>query len=83
MKAKNYEGLLVDRNIEIFELEETIKVRNKEINELKKYQGMYFKKLRELDKIKKMLFSFYENANDHIRFEIDNILDEIYGIKRR
>lgn len=83
MKAKNYEGLLVDRNIEIFELEETIKVRNKEINELKKYQGMYFKKLRELDKIKKLLLNFYENSNDHIRYEIDNILDEIYGIKRR
>ena len=45
--------------------------------------GMYYKKVKELDKIKRMLVGLYENSNDHVRYEIDKILDEMNGVKNR
>lgn len=47
------------------------------------YIAMYYKKVKELDKIKRMLIGLYENSNDHIRYQIDEILDEMNGVKRR
>ena len=76
-------------NIEIFELEQKLKKLQQENSKLKEdngknrmYIAMYYKKVKELDKIKRMLLSLYENSNDHIRYEIDKILDEMVGIKR-
>ena len=65
-----------DLNIEIFELEQ----KNKK---LQMYVGMYYKKVKELEKIKRMLQSLYENSNDHVRYQIDEIFGELEGIKRR
>ena len=48
----------------------------------KMYIGMYYKKVKELEKIKRMLLGLYENSNDHVRYEIDNILDELSGTRR-
>ena len=62
-------------NVEIFELEQ----KNKKLH---MYVGMYYKKVKELEKIKRMLQSLYENSNDHVRYEIDNILDELSGTRR-
>ena len=77
-------------NIEIFELEEKCKKITQENNKLKEsnnkirmFVGMYYKKVKELDKIKRMLLGLYENSNDHVRYEIDNILDEMNGVKNR
>ena len=74
MKNKNYEGLLVDRNIEIFELEEKIK-------ELAKYQGMYFKKLKELEKVRRIIKENLELLPDQVKYNFQNLLDELSGIK--
>lgn len=63
-------------NVEIFELEQTNK-------KLHMYVGMYYKKVKELEKIKRMLQSLYENSNDHVRYEIDEILNEMNGVKIR
>ena len=65
-----------DLNIEIFELEQ----KNKKLH---MYVGMYYKKVKELEKIKRMLLGLYENSNDHVRYEIDKILDEMNGVKIR
>lgn len=85
-KIRNYTDEL---NIEIFELEQKVKKLQQENNKLKEdtgrnrmYIAMYYKKAKELDKIKRMLIGLYENSNDHIRYEIDKILDEMAGIKR-
>ena len=85
-KIGNYTDSL---NIEIFELEEKCKKIQQENTKLheensksRMYIAMYYKKVKELDKIKRMLLGLYENSNDHIRFEIDKILDEMVGIKR-
>ena len=74
MKNKNYEGLLVDRNIEIFELEEKIK-------ELAKYQGMYFKKLKELEKVRRIIKDNLDLLPDQVKYNFQNLLDELSGIK--
>lgn len=86
-KIGNYTDSL---NIEIFELEEKCKKITQENNKLKEsnnkirmFVGMYYKKVKELDKIKRMLLGLYENSNDHIRYEIDNILDEMNGVRKR
>ena len=70
-------------NIEIFELEQKCKKLEQENNKTKMYIGMYYKKVKELDKIKRMLIGLYENSNDHVRYEIDKILDEMNGVKNR
>ena len=69
-------------NIEIFELEQKYKRLEEQHNKVKMFVGMYYKKVKELDKIKRMLEALYENSNDHVRYEIDKILDEMVGIKR-
>ena len=74
MKNKNYEGLLVDRNIEIFELEEQVK-------KLTIYKAMYFKKKKELERVKQLLNQLLMNANDSVYYEIKKILDEMEGTK--
>lgn len=86
-KIGNYTDSL---NIEIFELEEKckkIQQENTKLHEenskIKMFIEMYYKKVKELDKIKRMLISLYENSNDHIRYEIDKILDEMNGVKNR
>ena len=86
-KIGNYTDSL---NIEIFELEQKCKKITQENNKLKEsnnkirmFIGMYYKKVKELDKIKRMLVGLYENSNDHVRYEIDNILDEMNGVKNR
>ena len=70
-------------NIEIFELEQKCKKLEQENSKTRMYIAMYYKKVKELDKIKRMLIGLYENSNDHVRYEIDNILDEMNGVKRR
>ena len=72
-----------DLNIEIFELEEKCKRLEKENNKFLMYVGMYYKKVKELDKIKRMLISLYENSNDYVRYQIDEIFGEMEGILRR
>ena len=74
MKNKNYEGILVDRNIEIFELEEQVK-------KLSIYKVMYFKKKKELERVKQLLNQLLMNANDSVYYEIKKILDEMEGTK--
>lgn len=74
MKNKNYEGLLVDRNLEIFELEEKIK-------KLSVYRVMYFKKQKDLERIKQELKRIKEKATDEIQYEIQKLLDGIEGVK--
>lgn len=69
-------------NIEIFELEQKYKRLEEIHNKERMFVGMYYKKVKELDKIKRMLENLYENSNDHVRYEIDKILDEMVGIKR-
>ena len=71
-----------DLNIEIFELEQKCKKLEQENNKTKMYIAMYYKKVKELDKIKRMLLSLYENSNDHIRYQIDNIFGEMEGIRK-
>ncbi|MBR2652302.1 MAG: hypothetical protein IKE91_06175 [Clostridia bacterium] len=70
-------------NIEIFELEQKVKKLEQEINKTKMYIGMYYKKVKELEKIRRMLKGLYENSNDHVRYEIDKILDEMNGVRKR
>ena len=70
-------------NIEIFELEQKCKKLEQDNKKTSMYVGMYYKKVKELDKIKRMLIGLYENSNDHVRFEIDNILNEMNGVKIR
>lgn len=74
MKNKDYEGILVDRNIEIFELEEQIK-------KLNIYKLMYFKKKKELERIKQLLVHLLEIANDSVYYEVNAILQEMEGTK--
>lgn len=74
MKNKNYEGLLVDRDLEIFELEENVK-------QLTKYQAMYFMKLKELDKVKRLIKDNLELLPDQVKYNFQNLLDELTGIK--
>ena len=76
-------------NIEIFELEDKCKKIQQENAKLqeenkktKMFVAMYYKKAKELDKIKRMLLSLYENSNDHVRYQIDEIFGEMEGIKR-
>lgn len=70
-------------NIEIFELEQKVKKLEQDNKKTSMYVGMYYKKVKELDKIKRMLIGLYENSNDHVRYEIDKILDEMNGVKNR
>ena len=74
MKNKNYESLLVDRDLEIFELEDKIK-------QLQKYQGMYFMKLKELDKVKRIIKDNLELLPDQVKYNFQNLLEELSGIK--
>ena len=78
---KNYEGLLVERNIEIFELEEKIKIFENENKELRKYQGMYFKKLRENEKMKRIIKENITLLPDQVKYNFQNLLEELSGIK--
>ena len=71
-----------DLNIEIFELEQKCKKLEQENSKTRMYIAMYYKKVKELDKIKRMLLSLYENSNDHIRYQIDNIFGEMEGIRK-
>lgn len=80
-RINHYEGILVDRNIEIFELEEKIKRLNLENNELKKYQGMYFQKLREYTRLKNILKKNLESIPDYLKYELKDVLEELFGIK--
>ena len=62
-------------NIEIFELEEKVKKNAM-------YVGMYYRKVKELDKIKRMLMGLYETSNDHVRYEIEKIINEMDGVRK-
>lgn len=79
-KINNYTD---DLNIEIFELEQKVKKLEQINKKTSMYVGMYYKKVKELDKIKRMLIGLYENSSDHVRYEIDEILDEMNGVKIR
>lgn len=74
MKNKDYEGILVDRDVEIFELEE-------QIRKLTIYKAMYFKKKKEIERIRQLLRQLLNVANDSVYYEIKNILDEMEGTK--
>lgn len=71
-----------DLNIEIFELEQKVKKLEQANKKTTMYVGMYYKKVKELNKIKAMLLGLYDNSNDHIRYQIDEIFGEMDGIKR-
>ena len=73
---------VVELNIEIFELEQKVKKLEQDNKKTSMYVGMYYKKVKELDKIKRMLIGLYDNSNDHVRYEIDNILDEMDGVRK-
>ena len=79
-KINNYTD---DLNIEIFELEQKVKKLEQVNKKTSMYVGMYYKKVKELMKIKRMLIGLYENSSDHVRYEIDEILDEMNGVKIR
>ena len=72
-----------DLNIEIFELEQKVKKLEQVNKKTSMYVGMYYKKVKELMKIKRMLIGLYDNSSDHVRYEIDEILDEMNGVKNR
>ena len=46
-------------------------------------RNYYYKKVKDLEKIRRMLVGLYENSNDHERYEIDKILDEMNGVRKR
>ena len=68
-------------NIEIFELEQKVKKLEQVNRKTSMYAGMYYKKVKELMKIKRMLLSLYENSNDYIRYQIDDIINEMDGVR--
>ena len=70
-----------DLNIEIFELEQKVKKLEQINKKTSMYVGMYYKKVKELMKIKRMLLSLYENSNDYIRYQIDDIMNEMDGVR--
>lgn len=70
-----------DLNIEIFELEQKVKKLEQINKKTSMYVGMYYKKVKELMKIKRMLLSLYENSNDYIRYQIDDIINEMDGVR--
>ena len=70
-----------DLNIEIFELEQKVKKLEQVNKKTSMYVGMYYKKVKELMKIKRMLLSLYENSNDYIRYQIDDIINEMDGVR--
>ena len=70
-----------DLNIEIFELEQKVKKLEQVNRKTTMYVGMYYKKVKELMKIKRMLLSLYENSNDYIRYQIDDIMNEMDGVR--
>ena len=70
-----------DLNIEIFELEQKVKKLEQDNKKTTMYVGMYYKKVKELMKIKRMLLSLYENSNDYIRYQIDDIINEMDGVR--
>lgn len=74
IEMKNYDEMLAERNIEIFELEE--KVKN-----LSKYQALYFMKMKELNRLKKLIEDNIELLPDQVKYNFRNILEEISGIK--
>lgn len=77
-KINNYTD---DLNIEIFELEQKVKKLEQDNKKTSMYVGMYYKKVKELMKIKRMLLSLYENSNDYIRYQIDDIMNEMDGVR--
>lgn len=77
-KINNYTD---DLNIEIFELEQKVKKLEQVNKKTTMYVGMYYKKVKELMKIKRMLLSLYENSNDYIRYQIDDIINEMDGVR--
>ena len=70
-----------DLNIEIFELEQKVKKLEQDNKKTTMYVGMYYKKVKELMKIKRMLLSLYENSNDYVRYQIDDIMNEMDGVR--
>ena len=70
-----------DLNIEIFELEQKVKKLEQVNKKTSMYVGMYYKKVKELMKIKRMLLSLYENSNDYVRYQIDDIINEMDGVR--
>lgn len=77
-KINNYTD---DLNIEIFELEQKVKKLEQVNKKTTMYEGMYYKKVKELMKIKRMLLSLYENSNDYVRYQIDDIINEMEGVR--
>lgn len=71
---KNYDEMLTERNIEIFELEEKVK-------KLSKYQTLYFMKMKDLNRMKKLIEDNIELLPDQVKYNFKNVLEEISGIK--
>ena len=74
IEMKNYDEMLTERNIEIFELEEKVK-------KLSKYQALYFMKMKDLNRMKKLIEDNIELLPDQVKFNFKNVLEEISGIK--
>lgn len=81
MSKLGYDGLLVERDIEIFELEQKIQDLNLRVKELTRYQGMYFQKIKEIDKIKKMIKENYEMLPDQVKYNFKELLEELFGTR--
>ena len=81
MSKLGYDGLLVERDVEIFELEQKIQDLNLRLKELSKYQGMYFQKIKEIDKIKKMIKENYEMLPDQVKYNFKELLEELFGTR--
>lgn len=74
MKRHELESEIINKDIDIFTLEEKVK-------DLQKYQGMYFNKVKEINKIKQVIQDNLELLPDQVKFNFQNLLEELFGIK--
>ena len=74
MKRHELESEIINKDIDIFTLEEKVK-------DLQKYQGMYFNKVKDINKIKQVIQDNLELLPDQVKFNFQNLLEELFGIK--
>ncbi|MBQ9012846.1 MAG: hypothetical protein IJ094_04695 [Bacilli bacterium] len=74
MKRHELESEIINKDVDIFTLEEKVK-------ELQKYQGMYFNKVKEINKIKQVIQENLELLPDQVKYNFQNLLEELFGIK--
>ena len=74
MKRHELESEIINKDVDIFTLEEKVK-------DLQKYQGMYFNKVKEINKIKQVIQDNLELLPDQVKYNFQNLLEELFGIK--